>query len=129
LPKSLIKEAARRGKSEAERRDLQYQIDDAYYDKVDAVELERKRKREREVASQQRKERTAKVGRDLYILILQLGWFGLCVSVVYDRGWQSIRFIDDLVRNNDGLAYIAMFFIFFYGRKVIKQLMGVEENR
>lgn len=129
MPKSLIKEAARRGKSEAERRDLQYKIDDAYHDEVDALELERRRKRERAEAARVRKERAAKVGRDLYIIFLQLGWFGLCFGIAYNQAWMSVSFIRPYMWNKEALAYIAMAFIFFYGRKVIKQLMGVEANR
>jgi len=129
MPKSLIKEAARRGKSEAERRDLQYQIDDAYHDEVEALELERRRKREKAEAARVRKERAAKVGRDLYIHMLQLGWLSLCFGIAYKQAWMSVSFIRPYMWNKEVLAYIALVFIFFYGRKVIKRLMGVEENR
>ena len=129
MPKSLIKEAARRGKSEAERRDLQCQVDDAFYDPVDEQKDGRRRKQEKAQASRIRKERMAKVGREFYILALQLGWFGLCISVALNQAWMHIPIIDDFMINNDVLGYIAMIFIFFYGRKVINQLMGVEERR
>lgn len=117
MPRSLIREAARRGKSEAERRDLQYKIDDAFHDEVEKIERKR-----------QRKYRAAMVGRNLHIMMVQVGWLGFCVALAYNQAWRAIPDLRRFLWDKEFLAYIAMIFIFFYGRKLILQLLGVEEK-
>lgn len=129
MPKFLIREALRRGKSEAQRRDLQYKINDAFNADVDKVEQKRRRKREREEAARRKGERAAIAGRNLYILLVQVGWFGFCAALTYNRVWEAVPDIRRFLYGKEILAYIAMLFIFIYGRKFIIEYLGVGERR
>jgi len=129
MSKSLIQEAARRGKSEAERRDLQYKINDAFNADVDKVEGERRRKREREEEARRKGLRAATASRNLFFTLVQAGWFVLCCALAYNKVWENVPDIRRFLYGKEILAYIAMVFIFSYGRKYIREILGVEEQR
>lgn len=129
MPKSLIQEAARRGKAEAECRDLQYKINDAFNADVDKVEQKRRRKLEQKEEKRRKGLRAATASRNLYFTLVQAGWFVLCCALAYNKVWEAVPDIRRFLYGKEILAYIAMLFIFSYGRKYIRELLGVGEQR
>ncbi len=126
MPSSLIREASRRGKAEASRRDLQYQVDDAYWAEVSKVEDAQTRKRERAEAKRKSRANAARAGRILLKTAITFGWLGGCVAVGVDRTWEIVPALDDLFWGNEWLAYLGLLVIFSIGRRVTLELFGFD---
>ena len=120
----LIEEARRRGRNEAERRDLQYKIDDAYHAEVEKVEGARRRKAEQEEAARREKAQAAHTRRVLTSYAAQFGWIALCVFIAADQTWQTIPALDDFFWRKEWLAYVGLFILFVFGRRVILSMFN-----
>ncbi len=124
----LVREAARRGKEEAERRDLQYKINAAYHAEVERVEGARREKAKKEELSRRRKERAAHLSRVFTCYAAQLGWMALCIYIAFNQAWQEFPTLDDFFWNKEWLAYIGTFIVFVYGRQFILKFFNTRSS-
>lgn len=124
----IVKEAQRRGRAEAVRRDLQYRVDEAYHAEIERVEGPRRRKAEREEAARVRRARAAHVSRVFLCYAAQLGWMALCVFVAFDRSWEAVASLEDFFWQKEWIAYIGLFIVFVYGRRLLLTVCGIRES-
>lgn len=128
MPRSLIKEAARRGRAEADRRALQQRMNEAYHAEIDKVEDRHRRQRERAEARQRTSQNIAQAGRTLFFSSVHIGWLALCFWWGYDQSWQGIAALDGFFWDKTWLAYVGLIILYGVGHRLFNDLMGVRRT-